>query len=70
MINLLKRNPKKYKKVVFEGKEESENEPDFEEEEESENEEIEQEPQIKKAKGEDKSNIFEYMNKNAKRHKQ
>ena len=65
-----KKTQKNHKKVIFEEEEESENEPEFEEEEESENEEIEQEPQIKKAKGEDKSNIFEYMNKNARRHKQ
>ena len=62
--------PKKYKKVILEEEEESENEPEFEEEEESENKEIEQEPQIKKAKRKKKSNIFEYINKNAKRHKQ
>ena len=65
-----KKNPKKYKKLIFEEEEESENEPEFEEEEESENKEIEQEPQIKKAKRKKKSNIFEYINKNAKRHKQ
>ena len=62
--------PKKYKKVIFEEEEESENEPEFEEEEESENKELEQEPQLKKAKRKNKSNIFEYINKNAKRHKQ
>ena len=65
-----KKNPKNHKKVIFEEEEESENEPEFEEEEESENKEIEQEPQIKKAKRKKKSNIFEYINKNAKRHKQ
>ena len=62
--------PKKYKKVIFEEEEESESEPELEEEEGLENEEIEQEPQIKKAKKKNKSNIFEYINKNAKRHKQ
>ena len=62
--------PKKYKKVILEEEEQIENEQEFEEEEESENEEIEQEPQIKKAKRKNKSNIFEYINKNAKRHKQ
>ena len=65
--------PKNYKKVIFEEEEEeeeSENEPEFEEEEELENEEIEQEPQIKKAKKNNKSsNVFEYINKNVKRHK-
>ena len=61
--------PKKYKKIVFEEENESENEPEFEEEEESENEEIIEEPQIKKAKKK-KKNIFDYINKNAKRHKQ
>ena len=62
--------PKKYKKVIFEEEKESENEPEFEEEEELENEEIEQEPQIKKAKRNKSSNVFEYINKNAKTHKQ
>ena len=61
---------KKCKKVIFEEEEESENEPEFEEDKELENEEIEQEPQIKKAKKNNKSsNVFEYINKNAKRHK-
>ena len=50
---------KKYKKVIFEGENESENEPEFEEEEE---------PQIKKVKK--KQNIFDYIYKNPKRHKQ
>ena len=64
--------PKKYKKVVFQ--EESESESEFEEEEqvESESEQIEKEPEIKKApskKREAKSNIFDYINKNAKRNK-
>ena len=58
--------PKKYKKVVFEEENESENE--FEEEGESENEEIIEETQIKKAKK--NNNIFEYISKNAKRNKQ
>ena len=62
--------PKKYKKVIFEEEVESENEPEFEEEDETENEKIEQEPQIKKAKRKNKSNIFDYINKNAKRHEQ
>ena len=63
-----KNTGKKYKKVVFEEENESENEPEFEEEEESENEEVIEEPQIKKAKK--NNNIFDYINKNAKRHKQ
>ena len=55
--------------------EETESEPEFEEEEEqveSESEQIEKEPEIKKApskKREAKSNIFDYINKNAKRNK-
>ena len=57
--------------MIFEEDEESENEPEFEEEEELQNEEIEQEPQIKKAKKNNKSSyVFEYINENAKRHKQ
>ena len=69
-----KRTPKKYKKVIFEEEDESETEPEFEVEQEFENEEVEQEPEIKKAKTskrkEQSNNIFEYINKNAKRHKQ
>ena len=49
--------PKKYKKVIFEEEEESENEPEFGEEEVSENEEIEQEHQIKK-KPKEKINLI------------
>ena len=53
--------------------EETESEPEFEEEEvESESKQIEKEPEIKKApskKREAKSNIFDYINKNAKRNK-
>ena len=63
-----KNTPKKYKKVVFEEENESENEPQFEEEEESENEKVIEEPKIKKAK-KTNNNIFDYRNKNAKRHK-
>ena len=64
--------PRKYKKVVYQ--EETESEPEFEEEEqlESESEKIEKEPEIKQApskKREAKSNIFDYINKNAKRNK-
>ena len=65
---------KKYKKVVYE--EESESEPEFEQEEqgESESEEVEKEPEIKKATSKkrepSRNNIFDYINKNAKRHKQ
>ena len=65
-----KNTPKIYKKVVFEEENESENEPEFKEEEESENEEVIEEPKIKKAKKTNNNNIFEYINKNAKRHKQ
>ena len=67
-----KTTSRKYKKVVYQ--EETESEPEFEEEEqvESESEQIEKEPEIKKArskKREAKSNIFDYINKNAKRNK-
>ena len=54
---------------------ETESEPEFEEEEqvESESGQIEKEPEIKKStikkKREAKSNIFDYINKNAKRNK-
>ena len=65
-----KSNPKKYKKVVYQ--EESESEPEFEEEEESESEEVEKET-IKKAPSKKRpaksNNIFDYINKNAKRNK-
>ena len=63
--------PKKYKKVVFEEESESENEPEFEEEQNSETEKIEEEPQTKKTKRKSSksSNVFEYINQNAKRHK-
>ena len=68
-----KPTPKKYKKVVYQ--EESEREPEFEEEEqvESESEQIEKEPEIKKApvkKRPANSNIYDYINRNAKRNKQ
>ena len=69
-----KRTPKIYKKVIFEEEDESKIEPEFEEEEEFENKEVEQEPEIKKTKTsktkEQSNNIFEYINKNPKRHKQ
>ena len=52
----------------------TESEPEFEEKEqvESESEQIEKEPEIKKAssrKREARSNIFDYIDKNAKRNK-
>ena len=65
--------PKKYKMVVFE--EESESEPEIEQEEDEvfENE-FEKEPEPKKISKRksvaSSSNIFDYINKNAKRHKQ
>ena len=68
-----KPTPKKYKKVVYQ--EESESEPEFEEEEqvESESKQIEKEPEIKKAPSQKRpansSNIYDYINKNAKRNK-
>ena len=54
--------------------EKSESEPEFEEEEqvESQSEQIQKEPEIKKApskKIEARTNIFDYLNKNAKRNK-
>ena len=55
--------------------EETESEPEFEEEEqiESESKQIEKEPEIKKAltkkRNASKSNIFDYINKNAKTNK-
>ena len=64
--------PKKYKKVVLE--EESKNESDSEPEDDTdlETEEIEEKPQVKKPKRKNKScssNVFEYINQNAKRYK-
>ena len=62
---------KKYKKVVYEEESESEPEPEQEEGEESENK---AEAELKKATPKRKTtienNIFNYINKNAKRHKQ
>ena len=65
-----KSTPKKYKKVVYEEGSESEPEPEQEEDKESENE---AELQIKKTTPKRKTvgnNIFDYINKNAKKHKQ
>ena len=64
--------PKKYKKVLYQ--EETESEPEFEEEEqeESESKVIEKKTKIKNAsskKRETSSNIYVYINKNAKRNK-
>ena len=65
---------KKCKKVVYE--EESESEPELEqdEDEEIENEEVEKKPEIKKCRAKKRetsgNNIFDCINKNAKRHKQ
>ena len=65
--------PKKYKKVVYEEESESEPELDQEVDEEIENEEVEIEPEIKKGRAKKReisgNNIFDYKNKNAKRHK-
>ena len=63
-----KREPKRYKKVVYQ--EEPESEPELEEEEKLEDE-IEEEPEIKKKRSEIRknNNIFDYINKNAKRNK-
>ena len=63
--------PKKYKKVVYE--EESESEPELEQEEDEEikNEEVQKEPEIKNGRANKRetsgNNIFDYINKNAKR---
>ena len=68
-----KPTPKQYKKVIYEEEDKSETELEQEEDEEFENEEVEKEPEIKKGRAKRKepsgSNIFEYINKNAKRHK-
>ena len=64
-----KREPKRYKKVVYE--EEPESELELEEEEEFEDQ-IEEEPEIKKMKKRSekrKNNVFDYINKDAKRNK-
>ena len=63
-----KSRPKKYKKVVLEEESENESENDTS----LEPEEIAEEPQVKKPKRKNKkssSNVFEYINKNAKKHK-
>ena len=67
-----KSRPKKYKKVVLEEESENESESESENDTSLEPEEIEEEPQVKKPKRKNKkssSNVFEYINKNAKRHK-
>ena len=62
---------KKYIKVVYEEESESEPEPGQEEDEESENEtEAELKKTAPKRKTTIENNIFDYINKNAKRHKQ
>ena len=62
---------KKYKKVVYEEESESEPEPEQEEDEESENEaEAELKKTTPKRKTMIENDIFDYINKNAKRHKQ
>ena len=62
--------PKKYKKVILEEESENESEPEFEEEINFETEETEETPQVKKPRKKIKSsNVFEYINQNAKRHK-
>ena len=62
--------PKKYKKVILEEENENESEPEFEEETNFETEETEETPQVKKPRKKIKSsNVFEYINQNAKRHK-
>ena len=62
--------PKKYKKVVLEEESENESESEPEDNTNFETEEIEEEPQVKKPKRKNKSsNVLEYINQNAKRHK-
>ena len=62
--------PKKYKKVILEEESENESEPKSEEETNFETEETEGTPQVKKPGKKNKSsNVFEYINQNAKRHK-
>ena len=62
--------PKKYKKVILEEESENESEPKSEEETNFETEETEETPQVKKPRKKNKSsNVFEYINQNAKRHK-
>ena len=66
--------PKKYKKVVYEEENESESELEQEGDEEIESKEVEKEPKIKKGSATKRktsgNNVFDYINKNAKRHKQ
>ena len=66
--------PKKYKKVVQEEESKNESESEPENDISVENEDIEEEHQVtppppKKKKPRSSSNVFEYINKNAKRHK-
>ena len=66
-----KPTPKKYIKVVYQ--EQSEKDPEFEKEQvESESKQIAKEPEIKKAtskKRNGNTNIYDYINRNAKRNK-
>ena len=48
----------------------NESEPKFEEDTNLEPEEIEETPQVKKPNKKKSTNVFEYINQNAKRHKQ
>ena len=68
-----KPTPKQYKKVIYGEEDKCETELEQDEDEEFENEEVEKEPEIKKGRAKRKepsgSNIFEYINKNAKRYK-
>ena len=62
--------PKKCKKEVLEEESENESKPEFEEDKNFETEKMEEESEVKKPKRKNKSsNVFEYINQNAKRHK-
>ena len=63
--------PKKYWKVILEEESETKNEQESVEKQNFETEEVEKEPQVKKPKRKNNksSNVFEYINQNAKRHK-
>ena len=61
---------KKYKKVILEEESENENDTESEQEFNIEDETIKEKPQIKKPrKKKSTSNVFDYINQNAKRHK-
>ena len=61
--------PKKYEKVILEEESENKSEPEFEEVTNLEPEVIEETPQVKRPNKKKSSNVFEFINQNAKRHK-